>query len=181
MRTFLRFLGIGAALSLVGGAALALVTIDINLTTQRMHVSDSAGEDYDWAISSGRPGHRTPQGTFHPIAMYEMVHSAKYNNAPMSHSIFFLGAYAIHGTNAVGHLGRTASHGCIRLAPGNASTLFQMVEEERAVIRIHGEPQDAGLRMASRHHRRSVPALAYAPSRPAKSLREWTLSPDDGR
>jgi single-stranded-DNA-specific exonuclease len=38
-----------------------------------------------------------------------MVHSAKYGNAPMPHSIFFYGQYAIHGTNAVGALGSPAS------------------------------------------------------------------------
>ena len=180
MRAFLRYLGVGAALSLVGGAALALVTIDIDLSTQRMHVTDSSGDDHDWAISSGRAGHRTPEGTFHPIAMYPMVHSAKYNNAPMPHSIFFLSAYAIHGTDAVGHLGRPASHGCIRLAPQNAASLYQMVEGERTVIRIHGEPQDAGVRMAA-GRRRHAEALAYAPRHRAKSLREWLLSPTDDR
>ncbi len=35
----------------------------------------------------------------------------------MPHSVFFHGGYAIHGTNAVGSLGRPASHGCVRLAP----------------------------------------------------------------
>ena len=47
--------------------------------------------------------------------------------SPMPYSIFFLGGYAIHGTNAVSRLGRPASHGCVRLAPGNASQLFSMV------------------------------------------------------
>ena len=46
-----------------------------------------------------------------------------------AHSIFFLGGYAIHGTNAVGKLGRPVSHGCVRLAPGNAAKLFAMVQK----------------------------------------------------
>ena len=45
-------------------------------------------------------------------ALYVMVHSYKYDNAPMPHSIFFYGQFAIHGTSAVGALGRPASHGC---------------------------------------------------------------------
>ena len=60
----------------------------------------------------------TPRGIFRPQALYTMVHSAKYGNAPMPHSIFFHGQYAIHGTTAVGTLGRPASHGCVRLSPG---------------------------------------------------------------
>ncbi|MFX5709959.1 L,D-transpeptidase, partial [Acinetobacter baumannii] len=43
---------------------------------------------------------------------------------------------AIHGTNMVGRLGRTDSHGCIRLAPGNARTLFEMVAARRGSTRI---------------------------------------------
>jgi lipoprotein-anchoring transpeptidase ErfK/SrfK len=45
----------------------------------------------------------------------------------MPHALFFRGGYAIHGTYAVRQLGRPASHGCVRLAPGNARTLFDMV------------------------------------------------------
>ena len=67
-----------------------------------------------------------------------MVHSAKYNNAPMPHAIFFYGQYAIHGTNAVGALGSPASHGCIRLSPQHAALLFAMVQSEGAEIRIEG-------------------------------------------
>jgi lipoprotein-anchoring transpeptidase ErfK/SrfK len=46
----------------------------------------------------------------------------------MPHSIFFYGGYAIHGTDAVSNLGRPASHGCIRLHPSNARTLFNLVK-----------------------------------------------------
>lgn len=67
-----------------------------------------------------------------------MVHSAKYGNAPMPHSIFFEGQYAIHGTDGVGHLGRPASHGSIRLSPGDAAVLFAMVQSQGARIHIVG-------------------------------------------
>ena len=179
MRGFLRLVGIVSCASVaICGAAMAVVRIDIDQSTQSMHVTDNAGDDYDWPISSGRPGHRTPDGTFHPIALYTMVHSIKYDNAPMPHSIFFLSAYAIHGTEAVGHLGHTASHGCIRLAPQNAATLFNLVKAEGAVIHIHGEPMDAGMRMAAKP-RTHVEALGYLPHRRAKTLQEWMLSPTD--
>jgi lipoprotein-anchoring transpeptidase ErfK/SrfK len=35
--------------------------------------------------------------------------------------------HAIHGTSAVGRLGRPASHGCIRLHPGNAAVFYNLV------------------------------------------------------
>jgi lipoprotein-anchoring transpeptidase ErfK/SrfK len=47
----------------------------------------------------------------------------------MPHSIFFHGGYAIHGTEYVKRLGTPASHGCVRLHPENAATLYEMVQE----------------------------------------------------
>jgi lipoprotein-anchoring transpeptidase ErfK/SrfK len=47
----------------------------------------------------------------------------------MPYAVYFRGGYAIHATGAVGRLGRPASHGCVRLAPGNAAKLFSMVQQ----------------------------------------------------
>ena len=47
----------------------------------------------------------------------------------MPYSIFFDGGYAIHGSYEIAHLGRPASHGCIRLRPQNAATLFALIKE----------------------------------------------------
>jgi lipoprotein-anchoring transpeptidase ErfK/SrfK len=138
MRFIARTAAALVALLTATGFAHALVRIDVDLSTQSMRVVSDSGERYQWPISSGRHGHATPRGVFRPIALYTMVHSAKYDNAPMPHSIFFHGGYAIHGTEAVWALGRPASHGCIRLAPGNAATLFELVSREGAAIRIDG-------------------------------------------
>ena len=56
----------------------------------------------------------------------------------MPHSIFFSGGYAIHATPHVGNLGRPASHGCVRLSPSNAATLYGIVSRDRGdtTIRI---------------------------------------------
>ena len=56
-----------------------------------------------------------------------MWYSRKYDMSPMPHSIFFNGGYAIHGTNYIKSLGKPASHGCVRLHPDNAATLFSLV------------------------------------------------------
>jgi len=61
--------------------------------------------------------------------MERMWYSRKYDNAPMPHALFFEGRLAIHGTNAIRQLGRPASHGCVRLSPGNARTLFDLVRQ----------------------------------------------------
>jgi lipoprotein-anchoring transpeptidase ErfK/SrfK len=182
MRQVLRVLLAAGAVFLAPEIADALVRIDIDLSSQRMHVASGSGETYDWPISSGRPGHLTPRGFFRPIALYPMVHSLKYDNAPMPHSIFFLSEYAIHGTNAVGHLGRPASHGCVRLAPGAAARLYALVEDEGATIRIHGDIGAEEHRPGVIRHRRENPAIGYGyePVRPAWSVPEWEVEPIDG-
>jgi lipoprotein-anchoring transpeptidase ErfK/SrfK len=58
-----------------------------------------------------------------------MWYSRKYDLSPMPHSVFFRGGYAVHGTPHVKRLGRPASHGCVRLAPGNAATLYALVRK----------------------------------------------------
>ena len=153
--------------------ACAHVEINIDLASQTMTVHSGTGEIYVWPISSGRGGYATPQGVFRPRALYAMVHSAKYGNAPMPHSIFFYGQYAIHGTMAVGSLGRPVSHGCVRLSPGNAARLFAMVERQGAEIRIVGSP----ISDEARSERRSRSALAFAPIRHTRTLKEWARDP----
>jgi L,D-transpeptidase catalytic domain len=173
MRSILKFLlALGVVLA-AHSHAFAFVHIDIDLSSQTMRVSSGSGESYVWPISSGRSGHLTPRGVFRPRALYAMVHSAKYGNAPMPHSIFFYGQYAIHGTNAVGALGSPASHGCIRLSPQNAATLFAMVQAQGAQIRIVGSPE---IHVAHSGHR-SGTALGYAPVHHAKTLNQWARNP----
>ena len=101
----------------------------INLSTQRMEVTVDGVPRYSWPISTARRGYRTPVGSYRPQRMYKRYFSRKYDNAPMPYSIFFNGGYAIHGTTDLKRLGRPASHGCVRLHPSNAATLFTLVRE----------------------------------------------------
>ena len=139
MRRLFALFALFASLFAASPVALAKVAIDIDLSSQTMHV-DSASGSYDWPVSSARSGFSTPSGAYRPQRLERMHYSKKYHNSPMPHSIFFRGGYAIHGTGAVSQLGRPASHGCIRLAPGNAATLYALVQQEGARIHISGTP-----------------------------------------
>lgn len=119
------------------------LAIDIDLAKQTMHVSENGRSKYVWPVSSGARGNDTPTGAFTPVWMSKMWYSRQYDYAPMPNAIFFHGGAAIHGTAYVGSLGRPASHGCVRLAPGNAATLYRMVSKHgKAATRIvvHGKP-----------------------------------------
>ena len=108
-----------------------------------MHVSENGMPKYVWPVSSGGRGYDTPTGKFKPVWMSKMWYSRQYDYAPMPNAIFFHGGAAIHGTYATAMLGRPASHGCVRLAPRNASTLYKLVGKHgKALTRIvvHGKP-----------------------------------------
>lgn len=133
--------------------AVARVAIRVDLASQTMAVSSASG-DYVWPISSARDGYRTPRGTFGVQRMEAMHRSHKYHNSPMPHSLFFTGGYAIHGTYEIAALGAPASHGCIRLAPGNAAALYQMVRAEGGSITITGSAPEGASRVARREQGR---------------------------
>lgn len=100
----------------------------ISISTQTMEVSVDGRAAFEWKVSTAGKGYVTPKGSFKPTRMHEMWCSRKYDNAPMPHSVFFHGGYAVHATNAVKRLGRPASHGCVRLHPNNAADFYRLVE-----------------------------------------------------
>lgn len=112
-------------------AAGAEVRIVVDKTTQRMTVSVDGAERYSWRVSTGMTSYATPAGSFTPSRLAREHYSKEWDNAPMPYSIFFTDAgHAIHGSHAVARLGTPASHGCVRLAPRNASALFNLVTAE---------------------------------------------------
>jgi lipoprotein-anchoring transpeptidase ErfK/SrfK len=111
------------------GAETGKIRIEIDKKTQRMTVIVDGEQRHVFKVSTGRQGFTTPSGTFRALVMKEMHYSRKYDNAPMPNSIFFTNnGHAIHATSAVKNLGRPASHGCVRLSPKDAKTLYDLVE-----------------------------------------------------
>ena len=106
------------------------ILIAIDKTTQKMSVFIDGTKKYDWRVSTGRPGYSTPSGTYTATSMNEIWYSKEWDNAPMPHAIFFMtDGHAVHGSYEVKSLGRPVSHGCVRIAPKNATTLYALVEK----------------------------------------------------
>ena len=118
------------AYAFVAGPAAASVLVSIDKSSQQMSVSVNGFTRYTWAVSTGRAGYGTPNGTYRPQRMFRSWFSKKYYNSPMPYSIFFHGGYAIHGSYEISRLGGPASHGCVRLHPENAATLYALVQQE---------------------------------------------------
>jgi lipoprotein-anchoring transpeptidase ErfK/SrfK len=124
--------------------ASAGVLVHIDKSSQRMMVAVNGQLAYVWPVSTGRGGFGTPVGRFRPRWMARSWFSTRYYGSPMPHSIFFHRGYAIHGTNYISRLGGPASHGCVRLHPGNAATLFMLVSRagmaNTAIVITGGNP-----------------------------------------
>jgi lipoprotein-anchoring transpeptidase ErfK/SrfK len=147
------------------------LNVDINLTTQRMKVTVGGKVQHDWPISSGRQGYLTPTGSFKPQWKAKMWYSRQWDDAPMPHAIFFHHGVAIHGTYETRRLGRPASHGCVRLAPQNAATLYALVGKHgmpSTRIVVHGTP---------RFHGDAYAFSDYEP-RPPRDSGDWRYYPD---
>ena len=132
MKGFVAFLAFVLAASLAAmparSAAPPAIRVHIDISSQTMSVAVKGSHVAHWKVSTGAKGFRTPRGNFRPRVLRRMHYSSQYENSPMPHSIFFHGGYAIHGTDHVRSLGRPASHGCVRLAPGNAARLYALVK-----------------------------------------------------
>jgi len=106
------------------------VLISINKTKQEMTVFLDGIEKYHWPVSTGRAGYSTPSGTYTATSMNEIWYSKQWDNSPMPHSIFFIkDGHAVHGSYEVKNLGKPVSHGCVRISPENATTLYALVKE----------------------------------------------------
>ena len=122
-------------------SAQAAILITIDKATQKMTGDVDGDTRWVWPVSTGRRGYDTPAGSFRPFRLEEDHYSKEWDEAPMPYSIFFTSeGHAIHGSYETRNLGQRASHGCVRISPSNAETLFRLVEREglgkaRVVVR----------------------------------------------
>ena len=140
-------------------AARADILVQVDKAAQTMTVTVDGQQRYAWKVSTGMAAYDTPDGQFQAFRMERDHFSREWDDAPMPYSIFFTQeGHAIHGSYDVKHLGRPASHGCVRLAKENAAVLFDLVKQQglkatRVVLtgEIRRQP------LAARHAMRTAP------------------------
>ena len=136
-----------AALCVDCVSAEASIVVTVDKSAQRLSVAIDGSQRYQWPVSTARRGYSTPNGSYRPERLARKWFSRKYDWSPMPYSIFFDGGYAIHGSYETAHLGRPASHGCTRLHPQNAATLFALVKEhmrETSIVVTGQAPMPSG-------------------------------------
>ena len=183
-------------------AAQAGILITIDKATQQMTVEVDGAPRWTWPVSTGRRGYDTPAGNFRAFRMEEDHYSKEWDDAPMPYSIFFTSeGHAIHGSYETRNLGRRASHGCVRIAPGNAEKLFALVKREgvsnaRVVVREDPNAPIVAKRQApgsqTQQARKAAPnsaplasatpgtpeqAFGYAPAQPTGELPTYIVRP----
>jgi L,D-transpeptidase catalytic domain len=151
----------------VASTAQAAISITIDKNAQRMTVAVDGATRYVWPVSTGRPGYDTPNGTFKVNRMDADHQSQEWDGAPMPHTMFFdLRGHAIHGFTDVKHLGLPVSHGCVRLAPPNAATLFALVQSQgmsQTTVVVSGQAPARGGEEMARRRAPAQQAVAHAP------------------
>ena len=150
------------SLALVSARAADPLAIEIDLAAQKAYLLQDGQIIYESPISSGRPSHPTPTGSFkvtqksanHLSSLYGKIvgangktlvrdadsdmpvpPGAKFVQAPMKNFLRFDGATGTHA----GYLpGYPASHGCVRM-PALKAELFFNIVEVGTPVRVHGK------------------------------------------
>jgi lipoprotein-anchoring transpeptidase ErfK/SrfK len=130
------------------------ILVNIDKTKQQMTVFLDGVESYNWPVSTGKAGYSTPSGTFTAMSMNEVWYSKEWDNAPMPHAIFFMkDGHAIHGSYEVKTLGKPVSHGCVRISPQNATTLYALVAKtglKNTQVVLAGDAPGGAAKVASK-------------------------------
>lgn len=127
-RSFLAVLLLGLALVGADAAQAMRLLITVSKPSQRMTVNIDGVDKYFWPVSTAGQGYNTPSGSYRPFRMEVTHFSQEWDNSPMPHSIFFTPiGHAIHGSYHIKSLGSPVSHGCVRIAPDNATLLYDLV------------------------------------------------------
>jgi hypothetical protein len=159
------------------GPAEAEIVITVDKSAQHMTVARDGEQLYDWPVSTGRSGYATPSGSYTAFRMEEDHYSKEWDDAPMPYSIFFTKiGHAIHGSLETKKLGMPASHGCVRLSPENAATLFALVKQEgvfKTRVALIGSEQVALARRSVGTIRNRNDAAELRSSRPLDSSVEY--------
>ncbi|MEI9805702.1 MAG: L,D-transpeptidase [Pseudolabrys sp.] len=122
-----------AAVVLAAGfaPAQAELLVSVSKSQQRVVVSVDGTEAYRWPFPPVCAATDTPAGVFRPVRLERHWYSRQYDLTPMPWAMFFpprLRA-ARHGWRPT-ISARAASHGCVRLRPDNAATLYSLMRRQ---------------------------------------------------
>ena len=110
----------------------------VRRSDQKMYLYVNGNPYAEYLVSTGAPGHDTPNFDRHPNGrVYDKYSSSTFPGGNyaglgnMPYAVFIQGGFAVHGTPKGNwkNLGRKASHGCVRVHPDNAFTFNRLVRQ----------------------------------------------------
>lgn len=110
----------------------------VRRSDQKMYLYVNGNPYAEYLVSTGAPGHDTPNFDRHPNGrVYDKYSSSTFPGGNyaglgnMPYAVFIQGGFAVHGTpkGNWSKLGRKASHGCVRIHPDNAFTFNRLVRQ----------------------------------------------------
>jgi len=119
--------------SVVAVRFLPRTAVVVSKANQKVfYFEDGALKDV-FTCSTALPKYDIKEGRYKVYSREEKHWSREYE-VWMPHSLFFHEGYALHATLVVRLLGRPASHGCVRLSPKDAESLYNEVSVGTPVI-----------------------------------------------
>ncbi|MGZ3695421.1 MAG: L,D-transpeptidase [Bdellovibrionota bacterium] len=115
------------------------IFVDIDKASQTLRLYVDGRLESQMLVSTGRPGYSTPDfDKRFSGRIYDKFTSGKYPGGDymglgnMPYAMFISGGFALHGTPEVNWpmLGRTDSHGCIRILPENAKYINRLLRQK---------------------------------------------------
>lgn len=110
--------------------------IHVDLTEQTLTAYEGDDPVYATLVSSGLPDFATPTGLFRVQRKY-VTHTMRgkdddgpYEVGEVPWTLFYDGAYAVHGAYWHNRFGTTKSHGCTNVPPADARWIFHWAEPE---------------------------------------------------
>ena len=127
----------------IEGRADLFKYIDVNLSEQRLRAYRNGRKDFDFSVSTGKPGYETPTGHFHVYAkmatlrmtgFYGEGDPENYDLENVPDVLAFYGDYTIHGAYWHNNWGHVMSHGCINEPLYEADLLYHWANTGDDVI-----------------------------------------------
>ena len=107
--------------------------IDVNLSEQKLRAYENGEKDYDFYVSTGKPGYDTEVGDFTIYGKYRTLDMdgfygeddpENYDLKDVPHVLAYWGDYTIHGAYWHNNFGYVMSHGCINEPLTEAGWLY---------------------------------------------------------
>ena len=110
--------------------------IEIDISDQKLTAWQGDVPVFETIVSTGKPGWRTLPGKFKVYVKYDetRMRGADYDTPDVPWTMYYSGAFAIHGAYWHNNFGTPVSHGCVNLRVPEAKALYEWASVGTEVV-----------------------------------------------